>query len=70
VRSLDGTLREAQLWSKVSVEDDTIVIESALCEDPGVWAAIMAEAVSLRDAGITTARCQAQHGGVVFDRKL
>jgi hypothetical protein len=69
-RDVDLALRAAQLWSKVSVDGDALVIESALCDDPGVWTTVMGEAVGLRDAGAKSVRCVAQHGGVVFDRRL
>ncbi len=69
-RDLDAALRGAQLWSKVTVDGDVVVIESSLCDDPGVWGEVKLEAVALRDAGTVSVRCQEPHGGVVFDRKL
>jgi hypothetical protein len=69
-RDVDLALRGAQLWSKVSVDGDALVIESSLCDDPGVWTTVMGEAVGLRDAGAKSVRCQEPHGGVVFDRRL
>lgn len=70
IRDLDEALRAAQMWSKVAREGDAVVVESALCEDKGMWAAIAPLAVQLRDAGASAVRCRAQHGAVVFERDL
>jgi hypothetical protein len=70
LRDLDEALRAAQMWSKVTREGDVVVVESALCEDKGMWAAIAPLAVQLRDAGASAVRCRAQHGAVVFEHDL
>jgi hypothetical protein len=70
LRDLDEALRAAQMWSKVTREDDVVVVESSLCEDGGMWSAIAPLAAQLRDAGASAVRCRAQHGAVVFERKL
>jgi len=70
IRELDEALRAAQLWSNVRREDDVVVVESALCEDATMWPTIAPLAAQLGDAGATAVRCQAPHGGVVFERQL
>lgn len=70
IRDLDEALRAAQMWSKVTRAGDVVVVESSLCEDSAMWSAIAPLASQLRDAGATAVRCQAQHGGVVFERDL
>ena len=67
---LDEALRAAQMWSKVRRSGDVVVVESSLCEDGDMWSAIAPLAAQLRDAGATAVRCQAPHGGVVFERAL
>jgi hypothetical protein len=70
LRDLDRALRAAQLWSNVRREGTVVVVESALCEDTGMWPAIAALAGDLRDAGASAVRCQGRHGGVIFERAL
>lgn len=70
VRQLEAALRDDRLWARVSHDAEVVVIESSLCDDPGMWPAIMAEAATLRAVGLAAVRCTAPHGGVVFERGL
>jgi hypothetical protein len=70
VRALDEALREQNLWGKLAVAGDVVVIESQQCEDPSLWPLVVGEAPALLEVGITAVRCEAPHGGVVFERPL
>lgn len=70
IRALDGALRSARLWSKVTVDDDVVVIESAQCGDDGIGSVIGDHAADLKAAGARTLRCREPHGAVVFERGL
>ncbi|MBP6629011.1 MAG: DUF2561 family protein [Kofleriaceae bacterium] len=67
---LQRALQRANLWSTVSVRADQLRIESALCADPGVAAAVAAAAAELKAAGVTAAVCVESHGQIVFERGL
>jgi hypothetical protein len=67
---IDDELRTERLWAKVTSDDDVLVIESALCAEPGVKQVLSGEADGLRAAGFSTVRCQSPNGQPVFEDRL
>jgi hypothetical protein len=67
---IDEGLRSARLWAKVRPEKDVLVIESSLCDDPGILQVVSGEADALRAAELATVRCQEPNGRVDFERGL
>jgi hypothetical protein len=70
VARIDEGLRTARLWAKVQTLGDVLVIESSLCDDPGILQVVSGEGDALRAAELATVRCQEPNGRVDFERGL
>ncbi len=68
--ALRDQLSAGRLWSDVeNVADDTsaVVLRTAYCADPKLRAVVDKLAPQLRAAKLTTLRCEARHGALVFE---
>ncbi len=70
IRALDAELRTDRVWSKVTLEGDVVVVESAMCADPAMPPVLNAHLADLAAGGAATLRCQEPHGAVVFETDL
>jgi hypothetical protein len=67
---LGRELRAERLWATVTASGSVVVIDSSFCDDAGLDSIVSSNAAALRAAQLTTVRCRAPHGGVVFERGL
>jgi hypothetical protein len=68
VDSLSEELRVQRLWATVRADGSVIEIQSSLCDDKAMTAAV--DGAGLAGTGATAVRCVAAHGGVVWERGL
>lgn len=68
VDSLSEELRVQRLWATVRADGSVIEIQSSLCDDKAMTAAV--DGAGLAGSGATAVRCVAAHGGVVWERGL
>jgi hypothetical protein len=68
VDSLSEELRVQRLWATVRADGTVIEIQSSLCDDKAMTAAV--DGAGLAGSGATAVRCVAAHGGVVWERGL
>ncbi len=70
---LDAVLSQRRLWSTVDVEvdaDEVVRIDTNMCGEDGLLAAIDETADKLKATGFTSVRCYSKHGRLVFEKPL
>ena len=70
IKRVDEALRAQRLWAKVHGEGEVLIIESSLCDDPGVMATVTDVGEVLRASGFATVRCQEPNGKVDFESAI